>query len=426
LLVTSCIVIPDTYSGLPPGPWRAVLKLDTNPVTPNPKGEPLPDKVDLTFDEVTEGELPFTFEVVYDTEDKFHIEVFNGDERIVVDDIEMGRSKSRARDTIRINFTEFDTYITGFFEENVIEGFWVVPYRGDYRIPFIAKHGQDHRFTKLKKEPMMDISGKWETTFEEGTEYEFTAVGEFDQNGNELSGTFMTETGDYRFLAGTIQDDKLYLSNFDGAHAFLFEAKIKADSTIIGSFTSGKHYKEIWSAFRNPAIKLADADTLTYLKPGFEAFNFSFPDTENKLVSLEDPAFEGKIKLVQLMGTWCPNCKDEVVFLREYFKENASEDVAWITIGFERYKEKEKSLEVLKTYKEKMQLDHPFLWGGYYTKDEASAALPMLNRVMAFPTMIILDQNNEIIWVHTGFSGPATSGYQAFTEKFNQVLQQLI
>ena len=74
--------------------------------------------------------------------------------------------------------------------------------RENYRIKFVAKNAQSHRFTELKNMPKGKIDGKWDVTFGVGTPDEEKAVGEFKQNGEHLTGTFMTETGDYRFLEG--------------------------------------------------------------------------------------------------------------------------------------------------------------------------------------------------------------------------------
>ena len=427
LFLSGCIVVPDQYSGLPPGPWRAVLKLDSRPVMPNPDGKPLPDKVNLQFEEVTAGELPFTFEVIYDSEDEYHIEIINGSERIKLDQISLGRTPSRARDTVRIDFPVFDTYVIAFYEENVIEGQWISPNRGsDYTIPFVARHGRDHRFTTLRKEPMMDISGKWEVQFEVETENPYKAVGEFVQEGNYLTGTFLTETGDYRYLEGTVQADKVYLSTFDGSHAFLFEAKILPDSTMIGSFQSGTHYRTTWEAKRNPDATLISADSLTYIKEGYEGLSFSFPNTEGQMISLSDEQYEGKVKILQVMGTWCPNCRDEVDFLLDFVENNKSEEIALIGLAFERYKEEEKALGAIRNYKKLMAIPHEMLWAGSSDKKEAATALPMLNHILAFPTLIVLDKNNEVKWIHTGFAGPATSKYIDFKNKFDSVISELI
>ena len=415
------------YTGLPPGKWRAVLKLVNNPINPNPRGEPLPDKVNLKFEEVTDGELPFIFEVKYVTKDSFYIEIINGDERIVVDDIKIGRDKSQAKDTILINFPVFDSYIRGFFLENAIDGEWVVRSKENYRIPFIARHGRDYRFTNLRKEPAMDVSGRWDATFEIGTEDEYKGVGEFKQDGNHLTGTFLTETGDYRYLEGTVQANKLYLSCFDGSHAFLFEGKINPkDSTMIGSFRSGNAYQTSWEAKFNPNAKLKDANALTFLKPGYDRFDFTFENTAGKTVSLKDARYQNKVKIIQIMGTWCPNCRDETDFLVNYLKEHPDQDVEVIALAFERYKEKDKAMEALKRYQEHFKMDYELLLAGNSNKAEASNVLPMLNAVLAYPTMIVIDKNNRVQRIHTGFSGPATSEYKQFKAEFSRFILQLL
>ena len=415
------------YSGLPPGKWRAVLKLVNNPINPNPRGEPLPDKVNLKFEEVTDGELPFIFEVKYVTKDSFYIEIINGDERIVVDDIKIGRDKSQAKDTILINFPVFDSYIRGFFLENAIDGEWVVRNKENYRIPFIARHGRDYRFTNLRKAPIMNVSGRWDVTFEIGTEDEYKGVGEFKQEGNHLTGTFLTETGDYRYLEGTVQANKLYLSCFDGSHAFLFEGKINPkDSTMIGSFRSGNAYQTSWEAKFNPNAKLKDANALTFLKPGYDRFDFSFENAAGKTVSLKDARYQNKVKIIQIMGTWCPNCRDETAFLVDYLKEHPDQDVEVIALAFERHKEKDKAIEALKRYREYFKMDYELLLAGISDKQEASKVLPMLNAVLAYPTMIVIDKNDRVQRIHTGFSGPATSEYKQFKAEFSRFILQLL
>ncbi len=416
------------YTGLPPGKWRAVLKLDNNPINPNPRGEPLPDKVNLKFEEVSQGELPFTFEVIYVTADSFYIEIINGDERIVVDDIKIGRDKSQAKDTIMIDFPVFDSYIKGYFLENAIDGEWVVRNRENYRIPFLARHGRDYRFSNLRKDPVMDVSGRWEATFEIGTPDEYKGIGEFKQEGNYLTGTFLTETGDYRYLEGTVQANKLYLSCFDGSHAYLFEGKIDPkDSSMIGSFRSGNHYQTSWEAKFNPKAKLADAHALTYLKPGYSQIDFSFENTEGKMVSLNEARYKNKVKIIQIMGTWCPNCRDETEFLVDYLKQHPEQEIEIIALAFERHKEKDKAMDALRRYRDNFKMDYELLLAGSSDdKAKASQVLPMLNAVLAFPTMIIIDKNDRVQRIHTGFSGPATSEHKQFKAEFNRFMLQLL
>ncbi len=425
-IASGCFVAENPYSGLAPGYWRAILTLDPTAASQGiatTDEEEIPNRIDR----IVEGELPFNFEVKYENENKFYLEIINGEERIRVDDITIGFDKRIAKDTILINFPVFDSYISGIYYENIIEGEWVVNNRGeDYRVPFVARQGLAHRFTKMKETPATDVTGRWEATFEPGEASAFKGVGEFKQQGNHLTGTFLTETGDHRFLEGTVQGDKLYLSAFDGAHAFLFAAKIQSDGTLFGTWYSGKHYKTTWTARRNSEFKLTDPNVLTYLKPGYDTFQFAFENPDGRLVSLNDPVYRGKIKIVQIMGTWCPNCRDETEFLLDYLKNNPSNDVVVIALAFERHRDRDRAMEAIRKYKAFFGMNYEILLAGNSNKDEASQALPMLNRVVSYPTLIILDRQNKVRRIHTGFSGPATEEYQAFKREFHDFMQQIL
>ncbi|MEY3367442.1 MAG: hypothetical protein RI973_597 [Bacteroidota bacterium] len=427
LALSGCVAVPNDYPALPPGTWRAVLKLEPDMNTPNPKGKPLPEKLNLKYDAVAEDEIPFTFEVIYDSDTAFHIEILNGEERILVpaEDISFGRSRHRARDTVRIDFPIYDSYITGYFAGHVIEGAWVVASRENYAIPFVATQGKDYRFTPLREKPAADLSGQWACTFDLESDAPYPAIAEFRQDGNRLTGTFQTETGDFRYLEGTVQQDRFFLSCFDGSHAYLFQGKIGADNTLSGAFYSGKHYRSTWEAKRDNRFKLANPDSLTTLNPGFEIINFSFPNADGKLVSLQDEEYRGKVKLVQIMGTWCPNCMDESVFLVNYLREKKPENLAVIGLAFERGSQ-EKINTGLRLYKQRLGIPYEILHAGSNKKEDAARALPMLNRVFSYPTLLFIDKNNRVRKIHTGFYGPATSEYVAFTKEFDNFVTSLI
>ena len=420
ILFSGCIQVNNSFDKLPPGIWRATLSLENQEVAISEE-----TVENRAFVEVSKGELPFNIEIKYREDGSLYGTVFNGTEEMEINDIEFGRMKYKPVDTFKINFPVYDTYLTGTFQERVMKGKWVVNYKENYSIPFTAEFGREYRFTDLKKEPALDMTGKWEVQFSLDDD-PYPAIGEFIQNGNNLQGTFLTETGDYRFLEGTVQGNKLYLSCFDGSHAFLFEGKILEDESIIGSFRSGSHYKTTWSAKRNNDVKLGNPYQLTYLKEGYDKFDFSFPDTEGNQVSLSDDRFKDKVVLVKIIGTWCPNCRDETNFLVEYLKNNPNDQLEVVGISYERYKEADKAMAAIKRYKEQMEVPYPLLYGGYFNKSQASETLPMLNKIISYPTMIFVDKKGEVRKIHTGFSGPATSEFEAYTKKFNAFVEQLL
>lgn len=415
---SGCISPIAPYSKLPPGIWRGVLYLSDAPVQ-------VKDKDEITKKTDYEGELPFLFDVVYDDDTTFHIEIINAGERIKVDDITFGRETISSKDKIVINFTEFDTKIEATLEERVLEGFWIVNYRENYKIRFKAWHGIDTRFENKVAKPEVDYSGRWQSLFEVGTTDEYPAVADFVQKDNSITGTIETESGDYRYLEGVVTKRKAYLSCFDGAHAFLLEAKLLEDGSLTGQFRSGSHYTTTWSGVKSDSAKLKDGYGLS--KPlSDKAISFSLPNHENKSISLSDEQYSNKVKLVEIMGTWCPNCKDETVFLKEYMSTAPADKVAVITMAFERYRDADKSKEILAKYKAKMALPWEILLGGYYDKAEATKSLNLIDTISSFPTLLMIDRNNKIRHVYTGFYGPATKQYAQFKTDFNAKMTELI
>lgn len=430
-LLSGCIVPENPYSKVAPGMWRGVLRLEPRYITPNPKGKPLPEKMNMEFEEVTDGELPFLFEVIYENENDFYIEIINGEERIRLDDIIVGLNRQTVKDTIRVDFPIYETYISALYEANVMEGLWHVPSKGQYAIPFVGMYGDGYRFTRLRKKPTVDITGKWEVMFGVDGDEPYPAVGEFVQKDNHVSGTFRTETGDFRYLEGTIQSNlekgynKLYLSTFDGSHAFLFEAKVTDDLEMIGTFRSGTHYKTTWTAKKNEQAMLTNANELTFLNEGYETLDFAFENPEGNMISPTNPEYDGKVKIVQIFGTWCPNCRDETKFLQKYLAENNNPDLAVIALAFEKHEEKDRANKAIQTYKDKMNLSYEMVVAGTSDKKEAAKALPALNHVLSYPTMIFMDKKGKVRRIHTGFSGPATSEYEAFKAEFDEFVKEL-
>jgi len=424
--VIGCFTIPNQFTGLAPGYWRATL--DIRPTSMEADGGAIKN-IPVDFEEATEGSLPFVFEVIYENEDEFHIDVINGEERIRVakEDIYIGLDRKVGKDTFLIKFPVYESYIKGLFESRVMEGEWVATNRGNYRVPFVAKYGKKHRFTQLKKTPKIDVSGKWEVHFQGNDDPTdaFAGIGEFKQKDNHLTGTFRTETGDYRFLEGTVQNDKLYLSVFDGAHAFLFEAKILEDNTMIGSFRSGKHYQASWTAKRNDAFQLKDPNELTFLKEGYDKVAFSFPNPAGKMISLDNPEYAGKAKIVQIFGTWCPNCREETEFLVDYFQKNPNPNIELIALAFEKHRDSAKANAAITRYKERMNIPYEMVVAGYSDKEEAAESLPMLNHILSYPTLIFIDKNDQVVKIHTGYNGKATSKYDEFLTDFEETVKAI-
>jgi len=421
-LIGGCIRPKESYTSLAPGIWRGALKLSTIPTLS------LKEEIERYENEGTqpvydpEDELPFLFEVFYRPEDqKPYIEIINGSERIRIDEVYTGRNRNTAEDTVWIEFVAFDSHIRGILKEGIIQGEWVARNRVNYSIPFNAHFGKKDRFQVVPSDPVSDLTGTWECLFDLNLEKTEKAIGEFKQNGASLTGTFRTETGDHRYLEGTVTGNKFFLSAFDGSHAYLFFGKIAGDS-LLGTFKSGKHFLSVWTAVRNPNATLSSA-TRRNMETGLPVhFNFLNPEGETR--SLAD--FDQDIKILQIMGTWCPNCYDETRFLKEYLQKNLEPDIAVIGLACERHRDTTKALNAIRNYRKKLEVPYEILLAATTTsKAVVSKQLPFLDSILAYPTLVILDKNNKIHSIHTGFDGPATSKYPEFVREFGETIQTL-
>ena len=374
--------------------------------------------------EIQNQELPFIFEVKK-TSGQYTFEIANGEERIFMDEITF------QDDSFTVKFPVFDSELKGKVTDGEIKGFWFNNARkSDNIIPFKAFHAIEQRFITSKK-PDHNITGKWEINFYDPSENNgnFTvrkAIGEFTQTNEIVTGTIITPTGDYRYLEGVVDEDVLMLSCFDGAHAYLFKAKIE-DSKMEGDFWSGSHYTEKWQAERNDHFSLPDADTLTYLKSGYTEIDFTFPDLSGKEVSFKDEKYKDKVVIVQIMGSWCPNCLDETIFLSELYNQYNPQGLEIIALAYEKSSDYNKAKIKVSRLVKKVDASYDFLIAGTSDKKAASETLPFLNHVMAFPTTIFVDRKGNVRKIHTGFTGPGTgSHYQKFVEQTTVFLEKLL
>lgn len=388
-------------TGLQNGAWRAALKR-------------------------TDGqEIVFNFEVKDSSKRKI-LYIRNAAERLLVDDI------TTQGDSVWIRLPFFESQIRAGFtpDKKQLNGWWIKKLVDkDQLIPFTAHSGQAYRYPVLAP-ATANITGRWAVRFfSKGSREPELSVGEFVQKGSRLTGTFLNPTGDYRYLEGTVNGDSLKLSCFDGGHAYLFTAKIEGDSLADGKFFSGLSYQETWKAWKDPGAKLPDEFSLTKLKQPGSTLDFSFPDLDGKTVSIKDARFKNKVVLIQIMGSWCPNCMDETQFLSGLYDRYKQKGVEIIGLAYERSTDFERSQKSLRSFQQRFQVKYPILITGVAVGDpqRSEKTLPQLQSINGFPTTLFLDKNGRVQKIHTGFNGPATGEhYEEEKKTFYRIIDQAL
>ena len=323
--------------------------------------------------------------------------------------------------TTQISRAEFNSGLTA---SDVIRGQYKKRRGNDQwaQMKFVARHSE----SKQEFEDPQEFLGRWKVKFDSS---EDPAVGIFKRTGesNQVVGTFLTTTGDYRYLGGYVKDKTLVLCCFDGAHAFRFEAQSAASGQLTGDFWSSNTWHETWTAVKDDNAKLPDAFAQTKLaeKSGLE--NLQFPDLEGTKRSLNDIAFRGKARLVYVFGSWCPNCHDAAAYFKELQDKYSSKGLKILGLAFELTSNHERNATQVKQYLRRHNVSYPVLIAGPADKAKASKEFPVIDRVRSYPTTIFLDETGAVRGIHTGFTGPATGkSYEELKQKFESLIEEML
>ena len=160
---------------------------------------------------------------------------------------------------------------------------------------------------------------------------------------------------------------------------------------------------------------------------GFESVDFTLKDTKGKTWTLKDPRFAGKPVIIQIMGSWCPNCMDETNYLAPWYKKNKKRGVEIVGLSFERNDKPEIANPKIDKMVSRFGIDYPVVLAGTSSDASTAKALPMLNKVMSYPTTIFIDKHGKVREIHTGFNGPGTGKYyEEYVADFNTLMDKLI
>lgn len=402
-------------------------------------GTPAPPSVeiDLTGEwrsviESPGGELPFALRVLQAGETP-PVVALNDTEEVAFSAITIdGR-------TVTIEIGRYESVLEGELSPDgeSIAGCWrkVIP-GGFAELPWRAERGSSPRFRSvddLGLEPgdggtVPDLTGSWSVVFSDDSSSE-EARAEFRQQERVVTGTFLTPLGDYRYLAGAYENGMLRLSTFDGAHVFLFHARAQSDGSLIGDFWSRDSYHATWQAERllSPGESLPDPWQQVQVVSDDGRFRYRFHDLDGEMVSSDDPRFAGKVVLVNIFGSWCPNCNDEAPLLAEWARRWAADGLEVVGLAFEFSDDDDRNRRVLRRFAEHHGIDYPLLLAGGSDKTEAGRAVPDLSAVLSYPTTVFIARDGAVRWVHSGFAGPGTGDHHLeLVNQFEEVIETLL
>ncbi|MCB9889534.1 MAG: TlpA family protein disulfide reductase [Planctomycetes bacterium] len=408
----------------PAGPWPVFAALLLVPQWV-PAQDALPVGVHRMVLDCPGGELPFSLQLSTDGRGGVQAFLGNGSERIRVPEVQ-------TRGELVLRFPHFDSELR-LGSGTALEGVWIKR-RGKHestRIP-VRRSPAPGRFCfsrpAIGSAPRDWCIGRFRVKFARSAD---PAVGVFrrvDGQDHDLEGTFLTTLGDYRFLAGNTYHRGFSLSCFDGAHAFLFRAEHQqADNSIRGEFWSSDTWHETWTGVRDDHAALPDGFGLTRCTEGVRLGGTILRDLTGKQRTLDDAALRGTVRLIDVFGSWCPNCHDHGSYLAELHRRYAAKGLRVIGVAFEQDDDFARSVRQVRAFAKRHRATFPMWIGGVADKKGATTALRLLDRVRAFPTTLFVDRRGVVRGVYQGWSGPAAKSENArLRQRFEQRIDELL
>jgi thiol-disulfide isomerase/thioredoxin len=253
-----------------------------------------------------------------------------------------------------------------------------------------------------------------------------TGTAEFRLTNQGVAGVLIPVSGDTGLLAGRELDS---LSRFDGIHVMLLKlepakSEVEAFGSLNGTFESGKTGRYTFTATRKEAAKKEDQPEdpfeLTKVKDPNEAFQFSAPDPRTgKVVTASDPEFKNKVIIVDIMGTWCPNCHDEEPLLVDLYNRYHKNGLEIVSLAYEYTDDAARNARQIEIFRKKYNVPYPILIAGTTDDGQIAKTLPQLVGFGAYPTTIFVGRDGRVSKIHAGYTGPATG------ERFNQVQKEM-
>lgn len=356
--------------------------------------------------EANDTQVPFEFDIVEEGE-TLRAAFFDGDRRV------SSTSGRRDGDTVRIGFAQYGAELVAHLRRGQLEG----TYERGTRTPYpIRATRADHEPPAPTAGPVPDISGEW-TIPHDSSKGERAWRLLVRQTGAEVSAAILRVDGDTGTLTGRYRDGIFLLSHFSGARPLRLAVTPGPD----GSLTLRQNAQAALKAYRRDDERTravpapTDPTAHTRVKDPQARLTFQFPDLTGRVVSQDD--FRGKVLLVNVTGSWCPNCHDEAPFLVELDRTYRDRGLAVVAFAFEE-EDQLKAPTRLQAFIRNFGITYPVLLAGL--PEQVAEKVPQAENLNAFPTTLFVARDGRIRAIHAGFASPASGAF--FTKGKDEIV----
>jgi thiol-disulfide isomerase/thioredoxin len=322
-------------------------------------------------------------------------------------------------DSLTLNFDYTTSKLDAVYKDGALDGTYHST-RGNYGF-----HAIPHVQPPAPSANPPDIAGAWEIALKSGKgedAWQFLVR----QNGPEIKASILRIDGDTGTLAGTWRDGKFTLSHFSGARPALLIVTPQADGSLHLVMNANTEYTALrpGTARAKGLSPPTDPSLHTGVKDPAQPFQFSFRDLNGKVISNADARFRNKVVVVNILGSWCPNCHDEAPFLEEMYKKYRAKGVEIVALDFEDAEQLQDPSR-MRAFSKRYGIDYTVLVAG--GTQEINQKLPQLRNFNAWPTTFFLGRDGRVAYVHAGF--PSSASGQKYTEakqEFEDTVERLL
>jgi peroxiredoxin len=359
---------------------------------------------------VNDRQIPFR--IGFSTQGQVQGWFFNGDEKVP------STSGAFENGVLTLRFDHYATRLEATLANNELTG----TYGRDRRT--YAFHAEPYRAAQVTAEKAPDIAGLWdiEVASPKGEKAWHLVV---DQKDGEVTAAILRVDGDTGLLSGAFCDGQFTLSHFSGARPSLMTLAPQPDGSL-EVVQNGKKLTAIRSAEARAKGLPAPDDPMrhTTMKDPNEPLRFAFTDLDGRLVSNTDARFQGKVLLVAIGGSWCPNCHDEAPYLQELYRKYRAAGLEVVDLSFEEA-DQLKNPARLRAFIEQYGIEYPVLLPG--EPSDLNAKLPDVVNLNAWPTTFFVGRDGHVHAIHTGFAGKASGElHDEMTREIEGTLRQLL
>ncbi len=131
--------------------------------------------------------------------------------------------------------------------------------------------------------------------------------------------------------------------------------------------------------------------------------NFHLTDLDGNPIALSDERFQDKVVVIDIWGTWCPPCHEQIPYLIEFQDRYRAQGLEIIGVEFDMYTRgtEQERRDMMKEFVEKTGINYTVILGGEV--NDVNSVFEGMQSFKGFPTTVLIGRGGLVRHVSWGF-----------------------